>query len=240
VTPASTADDVHVRYRFIEALDEAALNSANALLSDDERARRDRFRAQRDRDEYAAAHALLRTMLSTFGDRPPDAWRFAAGPHGKPALAGADARLSFNLSHARGLVACAVTTGADVGIDVEAVTRAIDWRAIASRYFSPEEVSAIERADPTAQTIRFFELWTLKEAFIKALGLGMLQPLTTMTFSIEHGDAISFLPPSGILANVWQFGLFAPSADHRLALAVSDGTPRRRRIRVLDDLHSAV
>jgi 4'-phosphopantetheinyl transferase len=231
---------VHVRYCFTEAMDEPALNAANALLSDDERARRDRFRAQRDRDEYAAAHALLRTTLSMFGDWPPEAWRFTAGPHGKPALAGDNARLSFNLSHGRGLVACAVTTGADVGIDVEAVTRAIDWRAIASRYFSPAEAAAIERADPAGQTTRFFELWTLKEAFIKALGVGMLQPLRTMTFSVERNDAVGFLPPSGVMADVWQFGLFAPSADHRLAVAVSDGTPRRRRIRVLDDLHSTV
>jgi len=233
-------DDVHVRYRLTGALDDAALTAAVAVLSDDERERRDRFHVQRDRDEYAMAHALLRTTLSAFGDRPPDAWRFVTGPHGKPAPADGHSRLSFNLSHARGLVACAVTAGADVGIDVEAVTRAIDWRAIASRYFSPAEAEAIDRVDSAGQAIRFFELWTLKEAFIKALGVGLSQPLKTMTFSVERDGAIGFLPPPGIRANAWQFGLFAPSADHRLAVAVSDGTPRRRRIRVLDDLHSGI
>ena len=234
------ADDVHVRYRFTDPLDEATVRAAMSLLSDEERTRHDRFRARRDRDEYAVAHALLRTTLSMVGDRPPAAWRFTAGPQGKPAIADAVANegLAFNLSHTRGLVACAVSRGIDVGIDVEAVTRAIDWRPIAARYFSPEEVAEIDRVDPPAQAIRFFEIWTLKEAFIKAVGTGLSQPLKAMTFSLEPREPVGFVPPAGVSASLWHFGLYAPAASHRLAVAVSDGTPRVRRIHVQDDLHS--
>jgi phosphopantetheinyl transferase len=234
------ADDVHVRYRFTDPLDEATVRAAMSLLSDEERTRHDRFRARRDRDEYAVAHALLRTTLSMVGDRPPAAWRFTAGPQGKPAIASAVANegLAFNLSHTRGLVACAVSRGIDVGIDVEAVTRAIDWRPIAARYFSPEEVAEIDRVDPPAQAIRFFEIWTLKEAFIKAVGTGLSQPLKAMTFSLEPREPVGFVPPAGVSASLWHFGLYAPAASHRLAVAVSDGTPRVRRIHVQDDLHS--
>lgn len=237
VDRAPDAGDVHVRYRLTDSLDHAALTAAVALLSDDERAQRERFHATRDRDEYAMAHALLRTTLSEFGDRPPGAWRFASGPHGKPALAGADSRLAFNLSHARGLVACVVAAGADVGVDVEPITRATDWRGIASRYFSPAELAEIDRTDPARRPVRFFEIWTLKEAFIKALGVGLAQPLSATTFSAERPDAIAFTPSPDIVAGVWQFALYAPTPEHRLAVAVSDGTMRRWRISVRDDLH---
>jgi len=218
-------------------MDEAALSSAVALLSDDERARRERIRAQPDRDAYAMAHALLRSTLSELGDRPPGAWRFTAGPYGKPALAEAAPPLSFNLSHARGLVACAVAAGADVGLDVETIARATNWRGIASRYFSPAELAEIDRADPAYQETRFFELWTLKEAFVKALGVGLSQPLNAMTFSAERPDAIVFTPPCDTSAAVWHFGLYAPTPAHRLAVAVSDGSVRQWRIIVQDDLH---
>ena len=232
---ALTAGDVHVRYRRTDLLDEAALSSAIALLSEEEHARFDRIRTQPDRDEYAIAHALLRSTLSALGDRPPASWRFATGPYGKPALADSAPPLSFNLSHARGLVACAVAARADVGLDIESIRRATNWRGIASRYFSSAELAEIDRAEPERQAVRFFELWTLKEAFVKALGVGLSQPLSAMTFSAERPDAITFAPPSDVAAAVWQFGLYAPTPAHRLAVAVSDGTVRRWRIIVQDD-----
>jgi 4'-phosphopantetheinyl transferase len=229
-----TVGDVHVRYRRTDVIDEAARASALALLSEDERARHERIRAESDRDEYATAHALLRVTLSELGDRPPASWRFAAGPHGKPALAHSGSPLTFNLSHARGLVACAVAAGGDVGLDVEPITRATNWRGIASRYFSPAELAEIDRAQPANQATRFFELWTLKEAFVKALGVGLSQPLSAITFSAERPDAIGFTPPSDVAAAVWQFGLYTPTPAHRLAVAVSDGTIRQWRIIVRD------
>jgi 4'-phosphopantetheinyl transferase len=229
-----TAGDVHVRYRRTDVIDEAARASALALLSDDERARHEGIRAESDRDEYAAAHALLRVTLSELDDRPPASWRFAAGPHGKPALAHSGPRLTFNLSHARGLVACAVAAGGDVGLDVEPITRATNWRGIASRYFSSAELAEIDHVQPASQATRFFELWTLKEAFVKALGVGLSQPLSAITFSAERPDAIAFTPPSDVAAAVWQFGLYAPTPAHRLAVAVSDGTVRPWRIIVRD------
>jgi 4'-phosphopantetheinyl transferase len=229
-----TAGDVHVRYRRTDVIAKATLAAAVALLSDEERAQHERFRATRDRDAYAMAHALLRLTLSELGDQPPGSWRFASGPHGKPALTDSASRLSFNLSHARGLVACAVAAGADVGLDVEQVTRATEWRRIASRYFSRAELAEIDRTEPAAQTIRFFELWTLKEAFVKALGVGLSQPLATMAFSAERPDVIAFTPPSDMAAAVWHFGLYAPTPAHRLAVAVSDGSVRPWRISLRD------
>lgn len=175
---AVTHGDVHVRYRLTDALGDDDWKAAAALLSDCERTRYERFRVDRDRHEYAVAHALLRTTLSEFGGLPPHAWRFDTGPNGKAAVAPVvcPSPLSFNLSHTHGLVACLVSSspgGVDVGVDVERITRSADWRGIAGRYFSTAEILQIDRALDRERPTRFFELWTLKEAFIKAVGVGL-------------------------------------------------------------------
>ena len=226
--------DVHVRYRLTDDLDEDARQTALSLLSSDERARYERFRLDDDRREFAAAHALLRTTLSEFEGISPRGWRFDAGSHGKPALAAglSDLPLSFNLSHTHGLVACAVGLGADVGLDVELVTRATDWRAIASRYFSPAEVAQIDGVADAGRATRFFELWTLKEAFAKALGVGLSQSLDTSSFDLADASAIACRLPSAFDSARWHFALYTPARDHRLAVAAGDGSVRRWQIHV--------
>jgi 4'-phosphopantetheinyl transferase len=258
--------DVYVRHRLTGALDDDALRQAVALLPPDERARHSRLRVEDDRREFAAAHALLRTTLSEFADVAPIDWRFDTGPHGKPALAAGLSvlPLSFNLSHARGLVACAVAlamthvsaparshgsnstrshgsapagdgsavTSVDVGLDVENITQTRNWRGIASRYFAAAELAWIDRASDAGRAARFFESWTLKEAFAKALGVGLSQALDATLFEVTDGVVTSCTLPPGVDAAVWQFGLFTPGPDHRMAVAVSDGSARPWRIEV--------
>src|SRR5215813_3615442 len=110
---------IEVTYRETAAAPEGAAADLR-LLSADEQRRHDRFAFAEDRRDYAAAHALLRRRLSAAVPIPPESWAFEAAPDGKPRLSTAcrlDAPLSFNLSHTRGLVACAVAPGVDVGID---------------------------------------------------------------------------------------------------------------------------
>jgi 4'-phosphopantetheinyl transferase len=225
---------VEVRYCATDVVDDDRLRAALALLSDEERGRQDRFRVDRDRREFAVAHALLRVTLSEFGDKHPGAWRFTSGSHGKPMLPPDESTtpLSFNISHTHGLVACAVAVSADVGLDVERVTRATDWQSIATRYFSPEEVAAIEASAESQRVIRFYELWTLKEAFAKAVGLGLSQALDAAMFDLEPFGRIGCRLPPRVDEDVWQFALYTPTPEHRCAVAVSDGTPRCWRISV--------
>lgn len=228
----SLPGDVHVRYSLTDSIGERVLEAAVALLSDEERVRYARFRVDRDRHAFAVAHALLRTTLSEQGDLPPGAWRFQTGSHGKPMLAAGTSTSpwSFNLSHARGLVACVVARGAEVGLDVELATRATAWRGIASRYFSAAEVAQIDRLVDGERPTRFFELWTLKEAFAKALGVGLSQALDATTFELAEPGAIRFTLPPGVVPATWHFALYAPTREHRLAVAVSDGSARRWHI----------
>jgi 4'-phosphopantetheinyl transferase len=220
--------DVHIWFRATGSLDEAAIAAAASVLSDDERAQYQRFHFARDARDYAAAHALLRHTLSRHGGRAPECWRFDKTAAGKPFLIDAGSvHASFSLSHTRGMVACAVTVDADVGVDVECVDRDVDSADIAARFFAPAETTRLMQLDGDARRAYFFDLWTLKEALVKALGTGMAASLSALAFAIGPGGRVTLDAPALGETNAWQFGLFAPSPRHRLAVAVrrSDSEP---------------
>ena len=221
---ALASGDVHVRYRLTDSI---GADGGSEWLSAEERERAGRFVFAHDRGSFIAAHALLRETLSEYEDVPPGAWEFSAGPHGKPALAGAHAGrdVAFNLAHTRGLVACAVGRGALVGIDVEPIEQKIDTLDLARRFFAPSETQALEECEEHDRHIRFIELWTLKEAFVKALGEGLSHPLETFSFAFDGPSALAFEPPPGEDRSAWRFALFAPSPVHRMALAVRELPP---------------
>lgn len=201
------------------------------LLSDAERERGRRFVFVADRRDYAAAHALVRRMLSSGEDVPPAAWTFGETPRGKPFLkAGlSDTRLEFNLSHTRGLVACAMARGADVGIDVESVDRASAAREISLRYFTPSEIGWLDAAPDDEHRARFIELWALKESYLKATGAGLTDALDSFSFSLDAPGVIRFQPPVHDAGGYWAFALFAPTASTRLALGLRADRPIRWR-----------
>ena len=209
--------DVHVWFRATDALDEAAIAAAASVLSDEERARFDRFHFARDARDYAAAHALLRQTLSNGGNQMPGAWRFEKAPSGKPRIAKRQSP-SFRLSHTRGMVACAVTSAED-GFDVEWVDREVDAEGIAARFFAPAEAAQLAGLKGDARRDRFFDLWTLKEALVKALGRGMAMSLSSLAFTVGPGGDIGLDAPD-FDPRLWRFALFAPGPRHRLALAV--------------------
>lgn len=215
-------DDVHVWYRPTESLSDAALTEARASLSHEEQSRHDRYRLASDRRDYAVAHALLRTSLSRYSDVDPHAWAFKAGAHRKPELAprpGQSGGPAFNLSHARGMVACALASGGDVGIDVERTDITFDYSSIASRCLAPDEVAQIERCPEEDRSARFIDIWTLKEAYVKATGRGLSEMLSDSCFTIR-GEQIHFTPPPNACAEAWQFVLYALEPHHRIAVAI--------------------
>jgi 4'-phosphopantetheinyl transferase len=219
-TAVVTPHDVQIWFRATDALDAAAIAAATSVLSDEERAQYHRFHVAHDARDYAAAHALLRHALSATGDHAPAQWRFDKTAAGKPLLIGNGAdRASFSLSHTRGMVACAVTSGAAIGVDVECVDRRVDAGAIAARFFAPAETAQISALDGEARRDRFFDLWTLKEALVKALGLGMGAALDSLSFTVGADGGIHVDAPD-VDSDAWQFALFAPGPRHRLAVAV--------------------
>ena len=201
------------------------VQAALALLSADERARYGRFVFPDDRRDFAEAHALLRRVLSLYAAVAPPAWIFDAPPGEKPALVpwlGAPP-LSFNLSHTRGLVACAVALDADVGVDAERIDRVADGEDIAARYFTAGETAALMACDSPGRATRFIELWTLKEAYLKAIGRGLARPLNEVAFAFAADGTIAWDVP-GAARDEWRFALF-PLPNARIAAAVT--SPRR-------------
>ncbi len=215
---------VQVRYRLTDDIDALEYERLLELLSEAERERADRFVFQADRLSFVAAHALLRQTLSRHADVAPAAWMFQTNAFGKPALADgqAPAGLAFNLAHTRGLVACATGMHVDVGIDVERLGHGVNPLEIAARYFSPDECHALEACGGEERPARFTELWTLKEAYIKAVGEGLSHPLDTFGFAFAGPSGIGVSLPEGEDHAAWRFALWAPSGQHRMAVAVRD------------------
>jgi 4'-phosphopantetheinyl transferase len=216
-------NEVHVCWRLMSSVSADEYRAALAVLDEGERERAGKFAFAADRDLFVVSHALVRHTLSRYADVPPEGWRFVAASSGKPAIARQlEDRLTFNMAHTSGLTACAVARH-DVGIDVESVDRRIQPLEIASRFFSPPELQWLKDCPEEQRVLRFIELWTLKEAYVKALGVGLSHALDTFGFSVE-GDAIQFHPPDHD-GFTWRFELMAPSERHRLAVAVRSPTP---------------
>ena len=193
------------------------------LLLADERARHDRFVFAKDRLQFLATRALVRTVLSQYVDVDPKAWRFATHERGKPyivAPAGLPT-LHFNLSNTRGLIVCAVSTRySALGCDTEDVTRKTETVGIADHYFSPLEVQALRALPASRHSERFFSYWTLKESYIKARGLGLALPLDQFSFLLDAGPGVgvAFDPRLQDDAGRWRFALLRSGARHFVAV----------------------
>jgi 4'-phosphopantetheinyl transferase len=222
--------DIDVWFRRTAGLSDAALKDARAVLSASELQRCARLRLPEDRRDYTAAHHLLRTALSRVAPCPPEAWQFDVTAEGKPFIP-PDGLPACSLSHTRGLVACAVSAGLlskarslgwKVGIDVERIDRRIDVMSIAAGSFSEPE-RRIVADSPT----RFYDIWTLREAFLKAVGSGLSGRVGGMSFEVQGSTIACSLP--GVDQRAWHFAVFEPSPDTRMAVAVV-GTPVAPRI----------
>lgn len=181
--------------RLDDARDPGLLAAYRELLSAEEKARGDRYLHEGRRHEHVVAHALKRLTLARAAGVDPSALEFAIGEHGKPELTAPACGLRFNISHTEGLVALLVVDGAIAGVDVENSRRRTDHVAVAERFFADPEVLELRALpDDEARRVRFFEIWTLKEAYLKANGAGLHLPLGSFWF---HPPAlgVTFAPP---------------------------------------------
>ncbi len=176
--------------------------AAEAVLSDDEKARQQRFVSADLRRRFLAAHAGLRLALGRHLGLDPRALSFEANEFGKPRLKGSWPG-DFNLSHSGDRAVLAVSDDSKVGIDLERI-RPIEHLDLAKRYFHPNEVAAIEAPrDPEAQRRAFFLIWTLKEAVVKAIGVGLSIPLDTFEVSIAASQPTLVLAPQRAQRTCW-------------------------------------
>ncbi|GAC1353046.1 MAG: 4'-phosphopantetheinyl transferase superfamily protein [Polyangiales bacterium] len=217
------ASEAHLFYVETHAITQPeVLEAYDALLNDEERGRRDRYKFARHRHEFLVTRALVRTVLSLFAPIEPKQWQFRSNSHGRPEVSTHEGRhLKFNLSNTDGLVACLVATDRHVGVDVERMDREGETVEIADQFFAPSEVAALLALPTHQRRLRFLEYWTLKEAYIKARGLGLSVPLHEFSFDLA-GDVIriSFTERLKDDQAAWQFQHFRPTNEHLLATAI--------------------
>jgi 4'-phosphopantetheinyl transferase len=196
------------------------------LLSEDERARWQRFRFEKDRREYLTTRVLMRVALSHHHPRAPATWRFELNACGKPA-AQPDCGLRFNLSNSSRLVVCLIARRAEVGVDVEPNDRAGEIAELAPAVFSRQELAQLAALSGQERLGRALSLWTLKEAYIKARGMGLSLPMNKFSFLFDAANGIRLeLDPglSDVQGGNWRFCL-VDHAGHRIALMAERRTP---------------
>lgn len=163
-----------------------------ALLSDGENARARRMLCEEAGRRFVVSHGALRKILGRYLDERPEQIRLVTDARGKPHLASPAnvPTICFSLSHSGEFALCAVTKGRDVGVDVEQIHPVSAWREIAARYFSRHEREALCAVSPDRTIEAFFQGWTRKEAYSKALGQGVSRRWTQFSVSLSPGAVV--------------------------------------------------
>lgn len=188
-----------------------------AILSAEERGRAGQFCFERDRRRYVARRGILREFIELYLDCDPAGVAFVHNAYGKPAVAQGDLR--FNLSHSHGMALYAFCRGADVGCDIERRDPKFAAEQIPERFFSPDEVRALRSLPLNEQTEAFFNCWTRKEAYIKAVGRGLSIALDSFDVSLAPTE------PAALRRGCegWSVQSFEPLAGFQAAI-VAQGT----------------
>jgi len=185
-----------------------------------------RFHFEKDRLRYLLTRAMVRTVLSRYATIAPQDWTFAANAYGKPSIANEHAlaqTIAFNVSHTGVAVVMAVSASGPLGVDIESLKRKAPVE-LAQAYFAPTEAAALAQLPADQQAQRFFQYWTLKEAYIKARGMGLSIPLDQFSFDFAPPAGLRFAtdPGLGDEAAQWQFWQYRLDTqyqgDHLVAL----------------------
>ena len=177
-------DDVHLWLANVD-LEGWRPDALQRVLSDEEKARAARFHFERDRNRYITRRALLRQLVGEYLQQAPGEIRFTENPFGKPELAGeVVGALQFNLSTSGEWAMYGFTRRRRNGIDIEKIRQGFNWEEIAGRFFHPREAGFIGESPEADRVDKFFTYWTLKEAFVKAHGVGLQRPLVEFDFTL--------------------------------------------------------
>ena len=182
--------------------------------------------------QYLAARLLTRSTLSRYADVPLRAWRFTANQHGRPTIDWpCDYRdIHFSISHTAGLVVIAVSRIPEIGIDVETLDRDVEIEEIAKSVLAEAEAYELARSAPEVARDCFFSFWTLKEAYMKARGLGFSLPPRSFEFANLDGPILLRCSPEcDPTPRRWKFSLSRPRPEYKMALAIGSPTVSQTR-----------
>jgi 4'-phosphopantetheinyl transferase len=230
------ADEIHVWTVPLVAAP-AEFDRLGGLLSDSERERAARYVYAPAREQFTITRARLRLLLGSYLGLDPARIMFGTSNTGKPTLPGTS--LSFNVSHTQGLALIALTAGREIGVDIERVRTQPTHLDMATRYFTPGESQRLNALPPTESERAFFHVWTRKEAFLKAIGLGLSHGLERFEVSVPPDEPCRLLHIDGDagVAAGWTLLNLELEAGYVGALAVEG---RGYRVRLMDWIRSPV
>ncbi|HEY6132315.1 MAG TPA: 4'-phosphopantetheinyl transferase superfamily protein [Halioglobus sp.] len=191
------------------------------------------------RDRIASSDDFKRRVLSRYADVAPADWQFAANTQGKPVFAGAAHALDFNISHSGDWLACGVTAGTPIGVDLEYCDPARASMKLARRFYRQEEVDALQDCSSDQQNERFYDLWTLKEAAVKARGEALVPGLVARGFALTFPSDLTSVTgqialTTPALASGEHYCLLDPLAGYRVAICWLSSTPLPPELRVFE------
>ncbi len=219
------ANEVHV-WRVPLDMSPGTIERLSQFLAPDERAKAERFRFARDRNQFIIGRGLLRVLLGRYLVCDPQRVSFCYNTYGKPSLDAAlsTSGLQFNLSHSHQLALLAFTYVGNVGVDIEYMRSDVEFEQLAERFFAPGECAVLQALPVAAREEAFYNCWTRKEAYIKARGKGLSIPLESFEVSLRPGEPAALLrsreQPSDVLR--WSLHTLIPGEQYAAALAVED------------------
>jgi 4'-phosphopantetheinyl transferase len=226
------ADEVHV-WRIVLDWPLTRIEAMTSLLSADERQKAARFHFAQDRVRSIVGRGALRALLARCARTEPKQLCFDYDSFGKPHLAKnfSDRPWQFNISHSGNLVLIALTIGRAIGVDVEKIRSDLETEQVAARFFSPSERRALQSVPEHLRFGAFFDCWTRKEAYVKAIGGGLSLPLDQFDVSLRPEEVARLLAtrPDPAEAGRWAIQALDVGADYRAAVAV-EGTDWRLRM----------
>ena len=212
---------------------DAVLARCLALLPGEERDHVARFKFERNRREAIVTRALVRLSLARYVGRPAVSFRYRFGPFGRPDV-DPPCGVVVNATNHPALVACAVSRISETGIDVEPTSRGDEILTVATTVFSPSELSALDELAPVARRDRAVTLWTCKEAYIKARGLGLSAPLQEIAVDFPSGTRPQLrLLTAGAVPGSWWLDT-RDVHDCRIAVAVRSLQVLKLTVRAVD------
>jgi 4'-phosphopantetheinyl transferase len=234
---------IHLWYVNQADFDSAELEAACLdWLRPQELQRYHRYFFDRDRKQFLLGRMLMRRCLSFYREIAPGDWDFVNNSYGKPALAEVQQLqpLYFNLSHSGGHLVLALSLLEQIGVDIEDSAKPRRVAQLAARYFAAREVDELLRLPQSGQLDRFYELWTLKEAYIKACGLGLAIPLQQFSYLFSAGSElqINFDASFDDSPRSWEVWQLDPGAGLKLGLAARSGEEQQISSLVSRRLHS--
>lgn len=219
-------NEIHLWYASDDEIhDPRLLSRYFDLLSNEESAQQKRFHFDKHRHQYLITRAMVRSVLSLYANEiSPENWEFTKNEYGKPSISNKSLRipLRFNISHTDKLVILAIKLDQEVGVDVEYLPRVRNMVDIASHFFSISETKDLHGLPIEKQANRIFDLWTLKEAYVKACGMGLSIPLDHFSYSFSQQGKISidFEAERNDHPEYWQFWQVHPNNTHKISMAV--------------------